>query len=68
MKSFTWVMINILNFNMNLTMIFFSKKNLCIVIKFALSQFPIAKFQTPILEFSVNALLNYAIQMLLTII
>ena len=35
---------------------------MCIVTKLALSQQPIAEFQTPILEFSVNALLNNAIQ------
>ena len=66
-----WVMTNALNFNVNFTMNYL--KNLCIVTQFALSQTLIARFQSPILEFSVNALLCYstltnAIELLFTII
>ena len=54
-------MINASNFNIDFNMIFFIKKNLCNGTKLALSQPLIAKFQTLILEFSINALLNNVI-------
>ena len=54
-----------LNFTINFITNFY-RKNLCIVAKFAVTQTPIARFQSSILGFLANALpiltLTYAIQ------